>query len=160
MKALRLGLAVVGLLALLAWETFAPFLPQFRDSRRTRLRHGLRNLTLALINTLMTAVLFTGLWAVSAHWAQRHSFGVLRGWETTPWLHALGAILLLDAWTYVWHRLNHRVPFLWRFHRTHHSDATIRTRFNSVSMAGMQRSARPSRVWSKLRSWRMRRTAG
>ena len=146
MKELRLGLAVAGLLALLAWETFAPFLPQFRDSRRTRLRHGLRNLALALINTLMTAVLFTGLWAVSAQWAERHSFGVLRGWETTPWLHALGAILLLDAWTYVWHRLNHRVPFLWRFHRTHHSDATIRTRFNSVSMAGMQRSARPSRV--------------
>jgi sterol desaturase/sphingolipid hydroxylase (fatty acid hydroxylase superfamily) len=23
---------------------------------------------------------------------------------------------------YWWHRLNHRIPFLWRFHRMHHSD--------------------------------------
>jgi hypothetical protein len=24
-----------------------------------------------------------------------------------------------------WHRLNHRIPFLWRFHRTHHSDSRL-----------------------------------
>ncbi len=28
----------------------------------------------------------------------------------------------LDLWTYGWHRANHVIPFLWRFHRTHHSD--------------------------------------
>lgn len=32
------------------------------------------------------------------------------------------AILLLDFWTYWWHRLNHRIPFLWRFHSVHHTD--------------------------------------
>ncbi|MHB8521637.1 MAG: sterol desaturase family protein [Limisphaerales bacterium] len=31
-------------------------------------------------------------------------------------------LLLFDAWMYGWHRLNHRLRFLWRFHRTHHSD--------------------------------------
>ena len=31
----------------------------------------------------------------------------------------------MDGWTYGWHRLNHRVPFLWRFHRAHHSDAQM-----------------------------------
>jgi sterol desaturase/sphingolipid hydroxylase (fatty acid hydroxylase superfamily) len=31
-------------------------------------------------------------------------------------------LLLFDAWMYGWHWLNHRVRFLWRFHRTHHSD--------------------------------------
>ncbi|MBI4624749.1 MAG: sterol desaturase family protein [Verrucomicrobia bacterium] len=30
--------------------------------------------------------------------------------------------LLLDCWTYFWHWLNHASPFLWRFHRLHHSD--------------------------------------
>lgn len=121
----RLELAVVGLLALLAWETFAPFLPLFKDSWRSRLRHGLRNLTLALLNTLMTATLFTGLWTFTAQWSESRGFGLLRGLGHQPWLHAPGAIMLLDAWTYGWHRMNHRLPFLWRFHRTHHSDAQM-----------------------------------
>lgn len=30
-------------------------------------------------------------------------------------------ILVLDFFQYWWHRLSHTVPFLWRFHATHHS---------------------------------------
>jgi sterol desaturase/sphingolipid hydroxylase (fatty acid hydroxylase superfamily) len=26
---------------------------------------------------------------------------------------------------YVWHRINHVIPFLWRFHRVYHNDATM-----------------------------------
>ena len=44
------------------------------------------------------------------------------------------ALILLDAWMFVWHWLNHRVPLLWRFHRMHHSDpsmdVTTATRFH------------------------------
>ena len=32
------------------------------------------------------------------------------------------AILMFDLFTYWFHRLSHRIPFLWRFHRVHHSD--------------------------------------
>ena len=43
-------------------------------------------------------------------------------------------MLTLDLWTYWWHRANHRIPFLWRFHRMHHSDpamdVTTATRFH------------------------------
>jgi sterol desaturase/sphingolipid hydroxylase (fatty acid hydroxylase superfamily) len=31
----------------------------------------------------------------------------------------------LDAVSYLWHRLNHSVPLLWRFHRVHHADASF-----------------------------------
>lgn len=31
-------------------------------------------------------------------------------------------LLLLDLWIYFWHRANHVVPFLWRFHEIHHLD--------------------------------------
>jgi sterol desaturase/sphingolipid hydroxylase (fatty acid hydroxylase superfamily) len=34
-------------------------------------------------------------------------------------------LILLDCWIYVWHRLNHVVPFLWRFHEVHHLDETL-----------------------------------
>jgi len=44
------------------------------------------------------------------------------------------ALVLLDCWMYLWHRANHMIPFLWRFHRMHHSDrhmdVTTATRFH------------------------------
>jgi sterol desaturase/sphingolipid hydroxylase (fatty acid hydroxylase superfamily) len=44
------------------------------------------------------------------------------------------ALVLLDGWMYLWHRANHTIPFLWRFHRMHHSetemDVTTATRFH------------------------------
>ena len=33
--------------------------------------------------------------------------------------------LLMDWAIYVWHRLNHRVPWLWRFHLVHHTDLDL-----------------------------------
>ena len=35
------------------------------------------------------------------------------------------ALLLFDAWMSLWHRANHLVPLLWRFHRMHHSDPDV-----------------------------------
>jgi len=31
-------------------------------------------------------------------------------------------LLILDLWIYFWHRANHEIPFLWRFHEIHHLD--------------------------------------
>lgn len=31
-------------------------------------------------------------------------------------------LLILDLWIYFWHRANHTIPFLWRFHEIHHLD--------------------------------------
>ena len=36
-------------------------------------------------------------------------------------------LFLHDAWFYWAHRIEHRVPALWAFHRLHHSDALINT---------------------------------
>jgi sterol desaturase/sphingolipid hydroxylase (fatty acid hydroxylase superfamily) len=113
---------LIGLLLLLGWETRAPFRPLFADAGRARVRHAARNLTLAALNRAVTFVVFGGLWAGAVLWAQERHFGVLNWMGLPPGPRGLGALLVLDAWTYFWHRLNHRVPFLWRFHRMHHSD--------------------------------------
>ncbi|MEC9282886.1 MAG: sterol desaturase family protein [Bdellovibrionota bacterium] len=34
-------------------------------------------------------------------------------------------LFLVDLWTYLWHRLNHRLPILWRFHEVHHLDESL-----------------------------------
>ncbi|NNF59495.1 MAG: sterol desaturase family protein [Rhodothermaceae bacterium] len=116
--------AFVGLVVLLLAESAHPFFDLFRE-RRERGAHLLRNLALGAFNALIVAVVFAGLWVAAATWADANDIGLLHWLAWPTWLHALGALLLLDAWTYVWHRLNHRIPVLWRFHRVHHADAEM-----------------------------------
>ncbi|HNG31441.1 MAG TPA: sterol desaturase family protein [Blastocatellia bacterium] len=63
------------------------------------------------------------------------SFGLLRLVQLPPATATVAAIVLFDGWMYLWHRANHKIGFLWRFHRVHHSDpemdATTATRFHT-----------------------------
>ncbi|MDB9706113.1 hypothetical protein OAA54_03780, partial [Pelagibacteraceae bacterium] len=34
-------------------------------------------------------------------------------------------LIIIDIFLYWWHRLNHQIPFLWRFHHVHHLDETL-----------------------------------
>lgn len=51
------------------------------------------------------------------------------------------AILLLDYTLWHWHRINHRIPFFWRFHSVHHVDrdldasTAIRFHFGELGMS-------------------------
>ena len=40
----------------------------------------------------------------------------------TAWVAIPISVLGMDFISYIWHRANHAVPFLWRFHQAHHSD--------------------------------------
>jgi sterol desaturase/sphingolipid hydroxylase (fatty acid hydroxylase superfamily) len=51
-------------------------------------------------------------------------------WRPTWWRAAGGLVadlLLLDFLIYWWHRANHEVPLLWRFHAVHHLDRFLDT---------------------------------
>ncbi len=115
-----------GLVLLLAWETLHPFFDLFHHSWKERGRHIVRNLIVGAVNSLLVSVVFVGLWLVASLWAEQHGFGLLHWLDDAiglPFtLHAAAAILLLDGWMYIWHRINHEIPFLWRFHRVHHAD--------------------------------------
>src|ERR1035441_6311150 len=119
---IKTACSVSVLALLLAWETGTPFFAYFAWAAGERTRHGLKNLALGVLNASLTGLLFAALWWSTAAWAERQHFGLLR-WAGLPtWARFAAALLLFDAWMYFWHRLNHRVPFLWRFPRTHHSD--------------------------------------
>jgi sterol desaturase/sphingolipid hydroxylase (fatty acid hydroxylase superfamily) len=55
------------------------------------------------------------------------------------WFRAVVVFLLFDLWMYWWHRSVHRVPFMWRFRRMHHTDpamdATTALRFHPGELA-------------------------
>lgn len=115
--------AALGVLALLLmWETLKPFFPYFRHKWRERLKHGFKNLILSAINSLTIALCFSIAWAGVARWSEEHGVGILQPVAHSIGWHVALGIVALDFWTYWWHWLNHRIPFLWRFHRVHHSD--------------------------------------
>lgn len=122
-------LAMSGLLVFWLIESAAPF---FRADGRVR--HAARNLTLAAVNAVALALLLSGLTVSVAHAAETRQWGLLHWIPAAPFAQAALAALVLDLWTYAWHRANHRIPFLWRFHRMHHSDpamdVTTATRFH------------------------------
>lgn len=98
-----------------------------------------------------------GLWLLNAGlsplivipvslWASQHTLGwrpeALRGgWAL------LADILLLDFLIYWWHRANHELPLLWRFHAVHHLDrfldasSAVRFHFGEVLLSALARAA-------------------
>lgn len=76
-----------------------------------------RNAGLWAINIVLSRLAVVPLTALAA--------GVGLGWRpdalTGGW-SILADIVLLDLWIYAWHRINHTVPLLWRFHEVHHLD--------------------------------------
>jgi sterol desaturase/sphingolipid hydroxylase (fatty acid hydroxylase superfamily) len=106
-------------------ETLVPFYAEFPGGIRERLRHDARNLAFGLINAALGALLFAGLFLMAERWTDARGFGLLRWLPWPPWAETLLAFVLLDLWMYLWHRANHAMPFLWRFHRMHHSDAEM-----------------------------------
>jgi len=60
-----------------------------------------------------------------ARWAARRGIGALNAVGSGPWVAVPASVLVLDLVSYGWHRANHRVGVLWRFHRVHHSDRSF-----------------------------------
>jgi sterol desaturase/sphingolipid hydroxylase (fatty acid hydroxylase superfamily) len=58
----------------------------------------------------------------------------------------LADLLVLDFLIYWWHRANHEVPFLWRFHAVHHLDrfldssSALRFHFGEVLLSALARA--------------------
>ena len=130
----RFGTAAALLAMLWTLESIAPMFP----GRHRRPSHIAANFGLAIINA---GVAFGFAYAILlvTELAEERGFGLLHLFATPAWLHWLLALILLDCWQYWWHRLNHRLPFLWRFHAVHHSDAELDAssgvRFHTVEIA-------------------------
>ncbi|MBK5938936.1 sterol desaturase family protein [Halochromatium roseum] len=132
---------IIGLIALTLLLVLEGSMP-FYLGREQRWRHGLRNGTLAALNGAIGVLLAPLLLAVIA-FAEQQGIGLLH-WLSldqrlgagpiTTLIELALAILLFDLWMYAWHRANHEIPFLWRFHQVHHTDpamdATTALRFH------------------------------
>ena len=110
------SLAIITMFAvIIIWQWRSAFRPQ----QITITRIG-RNLGLWGANIILSPLIITPLTAYCLSFAF---------WDRPDWMlsgyYMLIDVLILDCWIYFWHRWNHEVPFLWRFHAVHHYDQTM-----------------------------------
>ena len=78
-----------------------------------------------LVNALVTGTLCGACVCAAALWAGTKSVGLFHWIATPAWIALPVSVLFLDLVSYTWHRANHVVPFLWRWHQVHHSDSSF-----------------------------------
>ena len=78
----------------------------------------------ALAAVVLRLAMIPAALAVAAA-GERAGIGLLRWLPLPAPAGAVLGFLLLDWTVYVWHRLNHRAPLLWRFHVVHHTDLDL-----------------------------------
>lgn len=155
----RTPITIGWLVLLMVWESATPFFSFFRRRGKDRLKHAALNLLVGAPSLLLPAIGYMTLLAGLCAWTEEKNFGLLNILPLGTFGHALGAVLFLDAFTYFWHRANHRIPFLWRFHRVHHADpemdVTTANRFHigEIAMSSILRI--PLLALTGIRLWEL-----
>ena len=138
MNYLQTPLIVVGIFALLlVLERFFPL------RKRTCVLIGrvLVNLSISAVAFFVAAILVRPAAQATLHWATAKTFGVIHLLPLPPLFAFALSFLLMDLGFYYWHIVNHRIPFLWRFHNVHHIDPDLdvstgfRFHFGEVTMS-------------------------
>jgi sterol desaturase/sphingolipid hydroxylase (fatty acid hydroxylase superfamily) len=113
----KAGLIAVVLISLFVAERLWPVAKNTMGAPRL-----IKNFGLAALNIIASPLIvipLTGLIASHAPQWRPESF--------IGWPALIVDLLILDLWIYLWHRINHLLPILWRFHQVHHLDETLDT---------------------------------
>ncbi len=105
----------------MVWESAAPL----RTPVESKLRHVSVNLVIFGVNALVLRLVAGGGLLLWSSRIENQAWGLLNQLQLNPVADIAVSVILLDLSYYGIHRLNHRVPFLWRFHRAHHSDLDV-----------------------------------
>lgn len=140
-----LRLAVLaGVAGLAAWLERRRPLREPRVDLRARLP---ANAALALTAGVTSALVVLPVSEGFARLVVRNRLGLLPRLRLPPLPRLLLGTAALDLLYYAWHRANHRVPLLWRFHAVHHVDPALdlttapRFHFGEILLSALFRSA-------------------
>ncbi len=78
------------------------------------------------VTTALINLAFAFIVVKAAQWSGQQRFGLLY-WTGVPvWLHTLVALMMLDfIGAYLIHLVQHKVAWMWHFHKIHHIDTNI-----------------------------------
>ena len=80
------------------------------------------NLALVTLDALCLRWLMPWTLVLVALWTEARGLGLLKLLALPAWLEVVITIVLLDLCIYGQHVAMHKVPWLWRLHRVHHTD--------------------------------------
>jgi sterol desaturase/sphingolipid hydroxylase (fatty acid hydroxylase superfamily) len=92
----------------------------FREGWRTDIIHFLLNRFLIDGGSLIVIVVLAIFW----RWIINPEFQA-RVAAQPVWLQFVEAVLIVDVFSYFYHRLSHASPLLWKFHAVHHSSSQM-----------------------------------
>jgi sterol desaturase/sphingolipid hydroxylase (fatty acid hydroxylase superfamily) len=107
----------------------------------SKLKRDVRNLAVAGLAAVAVQLIEVPVALAIARANAEKCSGLLQNVTIPDWSKPAAAILLLDYTLYIWHRLTHRVPLLWRFHRVHHIDremdasTALRFHFGEITLS-------------------------
>jgi sterol desaturase/sphingolipid hydroxylase (fatty acid hydroxylase superfamily) len=128
-----------GLLALmLILELLIPL----RDTSNGRIQRWIQNFGLGILNTLLIRLSVKAIAYTSSIYFQSRGIGLLNlefiNSSNFQLASIILTILILDLAIYFQHRVSHSLPFLWRFHKVHHTDiefdASTSVRFHPIEI--------------------------
>lgn len=89
-----------------------------------RAQHLFQN-TLFMVVFILINILWATVIVLSVEWLNTHRVGLFYLFQIPDWAKWIIGVALFDFVSYWFHRMSHKVPLLWRFHRVHHSDTTM-----------------------------------
>ena len=116
-----------------------------RERREPSAVRTSRNLTMAMLSAGSVAILQPLLLIPLLRRVESRRLGLLHRLPLSGAARTVLGVLLLDYTLWWWHWMNHRIPFLWRFHLPHHVDldldasTAIRFHFGEMSLSVLYR---------------------
>jgi sterol desaturase/sphingolipid hydroxylase (fatty acid hydroxylase superfamily) len=120
---LRLIVFVGGLGVMLLMETLWPC----RAWETPRGRRLVFHLGLSVINNVILRLTVFGPLLYLSLFVIDNNIGLLRLAGLNGAENIIAGLIIMDGLDYWWHRFNHTIPFLWRFHKVHHVDTHVDT---------------------------------
>lgn len=88
-----------------------------------------RHAGINLLFTVFTAIIgfsLAGVLYYVSFWVTENQFGLLNVADLPLWFKIIAGVMLLDfIGAYLVHWVEHKIPWMWKFHVVHHSDTTV-----------------------------------
>jgi len=95
---------------------------QFKFSKRPK--HLVNNLLFQVLFYVIN-IFYATVTVFSIEWLNNHQVGLFYLIQAPVWIKLIAGVAMFDMVSYWFHRMAHKSPVLWRFHRVHHSDISM-----------------------------------
>ena len=113
------------LFGLLSIALYFEYLRPLRKTSLSKAKRVVINLCIGAVAGIVLRLLFFPIVYRISQQSVNNKWGILNALNLPEPLNLTLALLMLDYTLYIWHWMNHTLPFLWRFHNSHHTDLDL-----------------------------------